>query len=294
MTLGDDSPDTTSIQLLSGSLTDFLQYSHKEASKWLLDIAHDICDPVRRRGSLEKQMGPQHWLAVVDTDPLTASVYRYHLHTGVTVGLGKISHREGRSHTSTTGNATTMANDIRQRDGERCWVTGATGSLTNSHICPKRMGDYTARIIFQTFTGNNPSPDLTIFHEIFGLSLLSYLDTLFDVYQLGFHYIAPQIYECHVFANSDDEDYTLFATFRRGCNNFNQPLLHGRHVGPPNPLHNNNPPAGLFRWHYLQQLFASAGRNALTCVELVVALQVTSPALLASSARLWVLELLLV
>jgi len=30
------------------------------------------------------------------------------------------------------------------------------------------------------------------------------------------------------------------------------PLLHGYGVGPPRPQQTNNPPPGLFRWHYLQ------------------------------------------
>lgn len=261
MTPGTDSPDTTSIRLLSGFLTDFLRYSRGEGSKWLVDVAHDICDPVLRRGSVEKQMGPQHWLAVADTDPLTASVYRYHLDAGVTVGLAKISRREGRSQSSTTGNATTMATHVRQRDG-RCWVTGDTCPLINSHLCPKRMGDYMARIIFQTFTGIDPFPDLTIFHEMFGLSLTRNLNALFDVYQLGFRYIAPQTYECHVFADAGDEEYDLYAT--TGDNIFNLPPLHGQRVHPPNPHHIHNPPAGLFRWHYLQCVIKKFGHHQYT------------------------------
>ncbi|KAJ6626277.1 hypothetical protein B0H10DRAFT_1999498 [Mycena sp. CBHHK59/15] len=40
------------IRLLSGPLDDFLKYSRQEQSKWLIDIAHDICDPAAMRGSL--------------------------------------------------------------------------------------------------------------------------------------------------------------------------------------------------------------------------------------------------
>lgn len=189
MTPGNVSPNTPVIHLLSGPLTEFLQYSRQEASKWLLDIAHDICDPAYRRGSLVVQQG-QHWLPVTNTDPLTPSVYRYDLPTEVTVGLAKISHRQGRSETSATGNAGTMANRVMQRDG-RCWASRVFGPLINSHICPKRMGDHTARIIYRTYTNATPPSNLSIFDEVFGLNLSKTIDDLFDKYQLGFRYVAP-------------------------------------------------------------------------------------------------------
>lgn len=189
MTPGNDLPHTPFIRLLSGTLAEFLQYSGADASRWLINTAHDLCDPKHRRGSLYILRG-EEWVLVVDADPLTASQYLYHLGPGVTVGLSKISRRAGRSRTSTIGNASTMANHVMQRDG-KCWVTRARRILINSHICPKRMGDHTARNILRTFTTLDPSADVSIFDEIFGLNLISYLDGLFDVYELGFYYISP-------------------------------------------------------------------------------------------------------
>ncbi|KAF9047996.1 hypothetical protein BDZ89DRAFT_1126960 [Hymenopellis radicata] len=180
MTPGNVSPAGESICLLSGPLGDFLRYSRQEASKWLIDLAHDICDPVHLRGSLlvwkEQQ---KQWCPVANTDPLTASRYRYDLPAGVTVGLSKISHRERKSATEVTGNATTMANRVKARDGE-CWVTAVSDPLVNSHICPKRMGDHFARMIYETFTSLAPAPNLSIFHEIFGIPLTNSLDAWFD------------------------------------------------------------------------------------------------------------------
>jgi hypothetical protein len=189
LTPGDDSPDTASTCLLKGSLADFLQYSRQEVSKWLIDIAHDICDPLNRRGSLVV-FKEQQWLPVANTDPLTASMYRYDLPPGVTVSLSKISQRAGKSVTSLTGYASTLANRLQGRDG-KCWVSRAFAPLANSHICPKRMGDHTARIIFQTFTSIPPPPNLTILDEIFCLSLSVNLDAWFDEYELGFHFVSP-------------------------------------------------------------------------------------------------------
>src|SRR5712691_1384754 len=46
----DPSPDDIQVSstftcLLFGPLNDFLAYSREENSRWLIDIAHDICDP---------------------------------------------------------------------------------------------------------------------------------------------------------------------------------------------------------------------------------------------------------
>jgi hypothetical protein len=44
----------------------------------------------------------------------------------------------------------------------------------------------------------------------------------------------------------------------------NLPVLHGRRVGPPHPEQANNPPAGLFRWHYLQCVIKKFGHPDYT------------------------------
>jgi hypothetical protein len=155
MTPGANSPLTPSICLLRGPLGDFVRYSRQEASTWLIDLAHDICDPADQRGSLVVwKEERQQWRPVATTDPLTASIYRYKLPVGITVGLSKISRRVRKSVTDATGNASTMANRVKG-DGES-WVTAVDDPLVNSHICPKRMGDHVGRIIFRTFTSLPP------------------------------------------------------------------------------------------------------------------------------------------
>ncbi|KAF9048271.1 hypothetical protein BDZ89DRAFT_1057850 [Hymenopellis radicata] len=237
MTPGNTSPATHSICLLSGPLGEFLRYSRQEASKWLIDLAHDICDPASLRGSL--LVWNEQWRPVANTDPLTASIYRYDLPAGITVGLSKISRREGKSVTTVTGNASTMAGRVKERDGE-CWVTAASDPLANSHICPKRMGDHIARIVYHTFTSLAPAPNLSIYDEIFGLSLSLTLDTWFDTYEMGLRFVSLNNYECHMFASTElpDGEYTIFGLYDRPT---------------PSRLESNHvPPAGLFRWHYLQ------------------------------------------
>ncbi|KAJ6544594.1 hypothetical protein DFH09DRAFT_1173006 [Mycena vulgaris] len=221
------------------------------ASKWLIDLAHDICDPANLRGSLLVWKEPQQqWRPVANTDPLTASIYRYDLPVGITVGLSKISHRARKSvSATTTGNASTMADHVKRRDGE-CWVTAIDDPLGNSHICPKRMGDHIGRIVFRTFTSLAPAPNLSIYDEIFGLSLSKTLDAWFDKYQMGLRFVSPNHYECHMFAiEPANMEYTIVGRFRRPAA---YPAVHGHHAIPPRPQFNKVPPPGLFRWHYLQ------------------------------------------
>jgi hypothetical protein len=187
-------PNTTddhTICLLSGPLDDFLKYSHQEQSKWLIDIAHDICDPALLRGSLLVwNVGVQEWRPVAHTDPLTASTYLYVVPVGVIIGLSKMSTRTGKSITTTTGHASTMADRVKRRDGV-CWVSGSGYPLANSHICPKRMGDHLARIIFRDFSSASPPiPNLSIYDDIFGISLSKTLDAYFDEYELGLRFVS--------------------------------------------------------------------------------------------------------
>jgi len=175
--------------LLSGPLNDFLHYSGQEQSQWLIDIAHDICDPSLKRGSLQiyDDVGDK-WRVVNPTDPLTTSNYYYIVE--VVISLSKISERTGKSKTSASGNATIMANCVKQRD-RQCWVTGMVIPITNSHICPKRMGDHLFRFIYSNFVSTPPPPALSIYDEICGIALSRILDDPFDTYELGLRFVAP-------------------------------------------------------------------------------------------------------
>ncbi|KAF8886883.1 hypothetical protein CPB84DRAFT_1749862 [Gymnopilus junonius] len=142
-----------------------------------------------------------------------------------------------------------MADRVKERDGQ-CWVTTIFDPLANSHICPKRMGDHVGRIIFRTFTSLPLPPNLSIYNEIFGLCLSRTLDAWFDNYEMGLRFVSPNNYECHMFAiePADMED-TIIGRVRRPTA---YPAIHGLPASPPQPQLNNLPPAGLFRWHYLQ------------------------------------------
>ena len=191
MTPGANSPSTPSICLLRGPLEDFVRYSRQEASKWLIDLAHDICDPADHRGSLLVWKEPlQQWLPVAHTDLLTALIYRYDLPVGNTVGLSKISQRMRKSVTTATANASTMADRVKGRDVQ-CCVTATVNPLVNSHICPKRMGDHVGRIIFRTFTSLPHPTNLSIYNEFFGLCLSKMPDAWFDKYEMGLRFISP-------------------------------------------------------------------------------------------------------
>ena len=114
------------------SINEFLQYSRQEASKWLIDLTHDICNPANLHGSLLVWKVPnRQWCLVADTDPLTASMYRYHLSAGITVGLLKTSLRVRKFVTTVNGDANTMAGRVEQTS--HC-------PLSNSHTCRKAWG----------------------------------------------------------------------------------------------------------------------------------------------------------
>ena len=172
--------------LLIGPLVGLLRYSNEEKSQWLIDIAHDICDPVQKRGRLIVQRN-QDWQDVHATGPLIASTYQYIV--GHTVSLTKISARVGRSRIDATGEASTMANRVKNRDGQKCWVTRRR-PVTISHISPKRMGDHMLRGVYNTFVQTPPQPTLSVFDEICGISLFVALTHFFGKYEFGLRFMA--------------------------------------------------------------------------------------------------------
>ena len=196
-TVMSDPPNPTSSDfmcLLSGPLDDFCHFSGQEHSQWLIDIAHDICDPTLKRGSLQVWDVAGHWRNVNPTDPLTASAYLYAIQT--MISLTNISKRAGRSKTSAGGNASTMAYHVKQRDDQQCWVTRIVNPNSNCHVCPKRMGDYLFRSVYGTFV-TTPPPTLSIYDEICGITLSRVLDIWFDTYELGLRLVA-QVCSSHL------------------------------------------------------------------------------------------------
>ncbi|KAJ6539699.1 hypothetical protein B0H19DRAFT_1180227 [Mycena capillaripes] len=252
--------NTAFIRLLSGPLQEFMKYARQEQSSWLIDIAHDICDPSTRRGSLLVwKETTQIWAPVAPADVLTASIYRYDLPVGTIVGLSKISDRRTKSKTTTTGNAGTMHTRVMARDGDTCWVTGFTDPLINSHICPKRMGAHQGKIIYRTFTSVTPDLSLTVYDEVFDLALTTTLDSWFDKYNFGLRHVAANMYECHVFAAGKPGHVRTI--YGESLALTSLPLLHGHSASPPNPHLSNNPPPGLFRWHYMQCVIGKFGHS---------------------------------
>jgi hypothetical protein len=129
------------------------------------------------------------WRNILPADPLTASTYLYNIQA--IVQLSKISGRTGHSITSAGGDVSTMAQRVKQRDGQHCWVTGITIATRNSHVCPKRMGDHLLRVIYHNFVRAPPPPTLSIYDKICGITLSLQLDAWFDIYELGLRFVAP-------------------------------------------------------------------------------------------------------
>jgi len=176
-------------RLLSGRLEDFTRYSGQR-SHWLMDVAHDICDPAEKRGTLKAWDAVQEtWRTVDLNNPLSASRYLYDVGIGVTVSLSKISLRTGMSVTDSSGSISAMKERVHGRDLGRCWVSGDIYELTNSHVCPKRMGHHLFRTIYRTFV-SPPPPALSINDERCGITLNPLLDRLFDKYEFGLRLVA--------------------------------------------------------------------------------------------------------
>ncbi|KAF7301175.1 hypothetical protein MIND_00682000 [Mycena indigotica] len=254
-------PAGESICLLHGRLDDFLHYARGEASDWLLQRAHDICDPSLKRGSLVVwKRHEQIWAPVSQSEQLIASTYVYTWPAEMPTTLTKISHRENRSVTSRGGDGPAMRNSVATRDGGRCWISKVSPS-DNRHICPKRMGDHLARQIYEDFTGQTPPPTLRVTDSAFGLSLSPVLGPYFDNYELGLHSIGNNQYEAHSFTTVDEQWVkTVYGTLPKGQVQ-NEPLLHGHFVVPQNTNATGLPPPGLFRWHYLQCVIKKFGHD---------------------------------
>jgi hypothetical protein len=176
--------------LLSGPAAAFDRIAGAEQSDWLLSVAHDVCDPVHSRGVLYVETTSNQWRHITTSEALTASRYLYELPPNILIGLSKISLRNNKSRTNTTGDAGTMRNRVLERDKETCWITAATdGSINiNSHICPKRMGDAQGAQVLRTFC-NVQTPTASVFHPMFGITLNKILDGFFDLYNMGFRRI---------------------------------------------------------------------------------------------------------
>lgn len=234
--------------LLTGSLDDFQNYALHEHSGWLLGMAHDICDPLLQRGTLRRwDIQADQFVPVSDTDVLQADAYVYALPPGVVVSLSKISERHNKSVTSASGSASTMRGRVISRD-LICWISQGQRPLTNSHIVPKRTGDVVALFILSQFCPGTVATG--VFDTIFGLTLSDANDKLFDAYELGFRYVSPNVYDCHVFVTCPPG--SVETIYGRLPSTAGLPPLHTRRVSAPRPTATDLPPAGLFRWHYMQ------------------------------------------
>src|SRR6266478_9541761 len=123
------------------------------------------------------------------TDPLTSSNYYYDVQA--VISLSKISQQAGKSKTTARGDASTMENHVKQRDGQQCWVSRMIYPIANSHLCPKQMGDPLLRGIYSTFVSTPPPPTLSIYDKICGITLSVNLNASFDIYELVLQFVAP-------------------------------------------------------------------------------------------------------
>lgn len=199
-------PDYTqgSLCLIEAPLVELAIYAGARGVHWLLRIAHCICNPSTRSGTLYSFEGPdpasylhtpfdstvEYWKPIGPDDALKATVYKYRLPPGHQFRLTKISEVRGHSGAPTSSTAGSMRENVFLRDNCCCWVTNDIYEpeiLVNSHVVPKRTGDAMSRSIYQDFV-QGPLPPGTIgsYNPVFGISLSASFDKLFDNYHLSF------------------------------------------------------------------------------------------------------------
>jgi hypothetical protein len=78
-----------------------------------------------------------------------------------------------------------------ERDNETCVVSRSRpqSALTASHLIPKRMGANGVREVMTRFCGGQVPTDIGEFDPRIGIALSVALDSLVDVYQLGFYHV---------------------------------------------------------------------------------------------------------
>ncbi|KAJ3836211.1 hypothetical protein F5878DRAFT_565990 [Lentinula raphanica] len=254
--------------LLQGTLEDFLRFSCSENAQWLLTIAHDLCDPAARRGSLWIMNDQYQTMEYVQpTSPLRAAIYEYRVVESTTTVVLRITKRVPshiRSFSRSIGYGRAMRNSILGRDGSTCWITQTDGPVNNSHICPLRVGDAQARYIYQIFN-NMADPPATIYSPQFGILLNSSINHWFDQHFIGFRWIGNNQYQIHNFYNPEVTMPYGNGQWPRD-REMEPPFINGWVITPPNPTSPDNPPPGLFRWHYLQcvlKRFRAAGYDRI-------------------------------
>ncbi|KAF9030966.1 hypothetical protein BDZ89DRAFT_1064292 [Hymenopellis radicata] len=226
------------IPLLRGRVAEMCLYARAEQTRWLHDMAHDICDPVNRAGALwVRNISSDHWTQAGATDQLLP---RY---TNTAV-------RHNKSLTSLTGSGNDMRLAVAARD-QRCWISGAPDgiSTTNSHICPKRMGDAIASHIYTEFCG--VPAHLSIYNPEFGILLFG----------LGLRRVGQNhVYEAHNFHLGVPIDQMSILALPLAM--YPAVVLHGHQVYPPQPQTADPVPhPGLFRWHYMQCVLRRFGTD---------------------------------
>ncbi|EJD34566.1 hypothetical protein AURDEDRAFT_46975, partial [Auricularia subglabra TFB-10046 SS5] len=222
--------------LLAGPLHRFENLAMDERSDWLSGIAHDICDPLLRRGELLVYDGPRTcWLPVGPSEPLTASSYLYSLRTPALLALTKICPSEGPSIGNKTSRLSEMHDRVLARDG-RCWVSGVEDvGAAVVRICPKRMGDALARRVLADFRGSTVLADAAISDDMFCLVLSYSLRPLFHGFLFGFHHRGENFYDCHDFCRPSEDAVLTVAGLQWREHPHPAPRMHGLRVAPPHP-----------------------------------------------------------
>ncbi|EJD35941.1 hypothetical protein AURDEDRAFT_130367 [Auricularia subglabra TFB-10046 SS5] len=219
--------------LLHGSVLDLEFYAGSEQSGWLIDIAHDICDPLQRHGVLCFH-AVDNLVPVQRTSRLVAGTYVYQAAVTTTLTMVDTLPVTGRDWSEPPPR---ICQRVMARDG-RCWISGVVRGLCASDIISKHIGGALESVVTKEFCESRANA----FNSKFMLRYDHY--DMFKKYLLGLHRSpnaqSPDAYIVHGFDAAHVQ-------------------AHWKVGG-----HCENPPPGLFRWHYLQCVIKRFGHRDYT------------------------------
>ena len=199
------------LYLIEGTFKDIERYAGTTVD-WVIKIAHFICDPsgtsvgrvyTHTTGSISAWLNVDRdssWREVAQGDTLCPGIYEFST-TGPIV-LSKICHHPMHLQTSldseTQCNASSFCCQLEQRDGNMCVVTQSKHSLTASHLIPKWLGTDGARAVVARFCGEQEAHNIDKFDPKIGILLSRDMDSLVDVFELGFYHSSDTMVSYHI------------------------------------------------------------------------------------------------
>jgi hypothetical protein len=206
--LGNDPNAVGHLYLIVGSRQDISRYSGLSAD-WLAKIAKFICEPRQDGGQLYThttgtvdqwydQDRTANWAVVAPGNVLEERIYEFVPSGPVLLTQYSDRHQSSRTQDAHLASSSTFRTQLQSRDAG-CVVTRYNLSVIASHLIPKRMGAAGASSMVSRFAGPHAAAGIHEFDATIGIMLLSTLDSLSDMYLMGFYHLqASHCISCYI------------------------------------------------------------------------------------------------